>query len=602
MEKDPSQTLEALARYYGWDEMLCKLLFSLPRWLIDQYIFEANTYDKDGWRYILPALPSSASILCLDTRFGNATATFVETGASVTVIHYCPVTLRIIQYRLATMHFPNVKIIQVTPKSGQLPFPDEGFDAFIYHDIRGDLSTDFVANFGFAMTAAFLAEIHRIVKLGGFAYFGVKNRFGFDMMKKKLFSNKVRSNKPAPHGVSIRSIARLIERTGFGKPQIYPYIVERGRVSEIIPNIGYRSVKNSFTISEKFKQVILGKIGVKFFASAYGLVCAKSYLHRNQIQGFVQNLVAQKIMAKPPEIWPYFQRYLSQRGKVFITLSNSYDNDKNIIIVIPLRPNVLIWRRKEITIVNELRMLSPYLASKLPSLYCESSWNGETYFALSKMSGITVDCRVPHLERLTCHAVEFLIQFNQITAREAVIDENIYSDLVGSMIKQVTDTYPMVEEIMGHIERLLHAVCLGKSLSIVWFHGDYKLENLLINKDTLEINGIIDWEQSRRQGLPWLDFLYLLAYNRIITEDRDFLDVYHKVILSQNFTNSERRLVEVYALAMPVAPDLKQVLICLFFIHHIGYRYKYNMGIEKYRHKILHRLEEIKKCLACLTV
>lgn len=603
MKNDASPPLQELAQYYGWDETLRKLLFSLPRWTIDRYIVEARNHDRDGWRYILPALSPSASILCLDTRFGNTAAAFAEAGASVTVIHPCPAMVRVIEYQLAAMNVSNVKVIQVAPEIGQLPFADESFDAFILHDIDGTLGTDHATNFDLlaAPTAAFFVEIHRIVKPDGFAYFGLKNRFGYDTIKKKLFPKQEQSIEPIPCEVSIRRIARLIEQVGFQDLQTYPYLVERGRVSEIVPNTGYRSLKNSFAMSEKLKQIVLGKIGIKYLAPAYGLVCAKGNPYPSQVLGFARDLVDQKILDTLPKIQPYFQRYLSLPGKVFITLDKINNDNQNIIIIIPTMAPVLNWRRKEIVVVNEVRTLSPYLASKLPPLYCELSWRGEPYFAISEMPGITVDRRVPHLDRLTCHAVDFLIKFNQITARETVIDEDIYVNLVGGIIDQVMSNYPSLRDIMIRIERLLRAALIDRPLLVVWFHGDYKLENLLIDKGTLEISGIIDWEQSRRHGLPWLDILYLLTYNRIMTEYRDFFDVYREVIEAENFTSSERRLIDAYNAALPVAPGLKPILVSLFFIHHIGCRAKYNMSIEGWRLNIFDGLERIEKHLVQLT-
>src|SRR3989344_2854975 len=111
MNDHRSQTLEELAKFYGWDDELIRLLGILPRAVADQYIEQAWSYDKDGWRHLLPPLPASASVLCLDTRFGNTAAAFAETGLSVTVIHPCPVTVRIIRHRLASINLSNVEVI-----------------------------------------------------------------------------------------------------------------------------------------------------------------------------------------------------------------------------------------------------------------------------------------------------------------------------------------------------------------------------------------------------------------------------------------------------------------------------------------------------------
>lgn len=95
MSQHLGQTLEELAKIYGWDDKLIQLMHALPRAVADRYIEQAWSYDKDGWRHMLPTLAASARVLCLDARFGNTAAAFAEAGASVTVIHPCPVTVRI---------------------------------------------------------------------------------------------------------------------------------------------------------------------------------------------------------------------------------------------------------------------------------------------------------------------------------------------------------------------------------------------------------------------------------------------------------------------------------------------------------------------------
>ncbi len=602
MNNNPSQSPEELAQYHGWDGQLKKLLLSLPRRALDRYILETIAYDKEGWRYILPELPPNAAVLCLDTRFGTTAAAFAETGASITVIHPCATTVRIMQHRLAASGLTNIKIMHVPPEATALPFADNSFDAFIHHDVTGlSMSNNAATSSIFAgLTTAMLKESFRLLKQDGFAYFGMKNPHGYTELK-KILQRSANNDQATTHKlISLRLASHRIKQAGFRDLQRHAYLMENGLVYEIVPPTGYRSVKNSLAINEKIKQILLGKRGLKFLAPAFGLICGKNRLRACHIQGFANNLVSQKILAESDKR-PCFQRYQPLPGKVFVTFGKAADSDENVIIVIPKLPNITAWRQKEITIVNEIRSLSPLLAAKLPRLYLESVYRGESYFALSEIPGITIDRRVPHIERCINNAVDFLIQFNRITARETVISDEIYTALIGALIKQVTDVYRSTAEIMGRIERQLRALVLGKSTTTVWFHGDYKLENLIFNQNNLEIAGIIDWEQSRRMGLPWLDLLYLIAYNRIMAKDTDFFGVYRHVIIGANRTPQEQSIIDTYAAAFPLANDMQQVINSLFFIHHIGCRYKYKLNLEGDRHNIFTALAEMETRLAQLT-
>ena len=602
MNSRPGQTLDELAKFYGWGDELKQLLDTLPHAVLDKYIEQGWSYDKDGWRHILPALSASDSVLCLDARFGNTAAAFAETGVSVTVIHPCPVTVRIIRHRLTSMNIQNVEIIHVPPEVTRLPFQDNSFAAFIYHDVAGALEADRVtASSPFSsLTPTLFAETYRVLKSGGFAHFGAKNPFGYTRLLQWLqdpFGSLSKTTRLSP----MQRIQKLIRRAGFTQLRAYPYVVENDSVYEVIAPSGYRSAKNSLSVSERFKKIILGKIGSRYLATAYGLVCSKERSLPRPLERFIDDLCSRKILAKTAGNSLGFQRYLSLPGKVIVTLGDAGEDKQNVIIVIPKVSRVLEWRRKEIDIVNEVRAVSPFLASRLPRLYTECSSGDITYFAISEIPGMTIDRRVCHLEQLTDNAVDFLIRFNQITARELAIDDAVFEELFGSIVRQVIATYPETRSIMERIEAHLRRLVRGRNIVTVWLHGDYKLENLIFDKKTLEINGIIDWEHSRRDNLSWLDLMYLLVYNRIMTEEVDFFGAYRDLILDEKLTNHESKVIASYSQALPVTPVLKSVLSCLFLMHHIGFRYIYIMRREGDRRNIFNALDEIDKRLARLS-
>lgn len=603
MNSRPGQTLGELAKSYGWDDELIRLLDTLPRAVADKYVEQAWCYDKDGWRHILPTLSASDKVLCLDARFGNTAAAFAETGISVTVIHPCPVIVRIIRHRLTSMNIQNVEIIHVPPEAARLPFPDNSFHAFIYHDVVSTLLADeTAATSRFAsLTPALFSEAYRVLKSSGFAHFGANNPYGYNRLLKRLRSPSDNLSKVS-RLTSIHRAKNLIRRAGFLDLHTYPYIVENDNVHEVIAPSGYHSTKNSLAASERLKQIILGKIGSRFLAQAYGLVCSKDRSLPLPLKSFVDDLRARTIISQTNGDCLGFQRYLSLPGKAIITLDKSGEDKQNVIIVIPKVSRVLDWRRKEIDIVNEVRAVSPFLAARLPRLYIDCSIGDLTYFAISEIPGMTIDRHVRHLEQLTRNAVDFLIRFNQITAHEITIHDAIFEKLCGSIVRQVIATYPDTRPIMDRIEAHLRRIVSGRSIVTVWLHGDYKLENLIFDKKSLGINGIIDWEHSRRESLPWLDLMYLLVYNRIMTEERDFFMAYRDVVLDGNLTNHESTIMASYSQAFPVAPDMKTVLSCLFLMHHIGFRYIYVMRRVGDRRNIVDALDDIEKRLARLNI
>lgn len=601
MSAHHGRTLDRLANHYGWDDELTRLLGTLPRAVAEQYAGQTWSYDLDGWRHILPRLPASASVLCLDARFGNTAAAFAEAGFSVTVIHPCPVTARIIRHRLAAQGRGDVEVVHVPPEPVKFPFPDARFDAFIYHDVIATLLVNpATASSPYARLApGLLGEVFRVLKSGGFAHLGVKNPCGYTRLLQRLRC-PLGGLSGASRLTSSRRLQGRARRAGFRDLAVYPFLVENDRVAEVIPPSGYRSNKNSLAASERFKEVMLGKTGARYLAPAYGLVCAKDCELAPPLGDFIEGAMVHEILPRTSGKRIGFQRYLALPGKAIVTLGTAPDDPDNVIVVIPKVARVQAWRRQEIGIVNELRALSPFLAARLPRLYTECSVAGTSCFAISEIPGMTVDRRMRQLERLTRNAVDFLVRFNRLTARETVIDDGVFESLFGAIVRQVIATYPDTRPVMERIEARMRRVVRGGKLVTVWLHGDYKLENLIFDKRTLEINGIIDWEHSRRDNLPWLDLMYLLLYNRIVSEGRDFFEVCREVILPENHTAQERSLIAVYAGAVPVTPEMKAVLACVFFLHHIGFRYIYLMSREGDRRNIFGTLDDIEQRLARL--
>jgi SAM-dependent methyltransferase len=567
----------------------------LPRPVIDQYIQHADSSDKDGWHYLLPAFPSSHSVICVDARFGATAAAFAERSASVTVVHPCPVTVQIIRHRLAASNVPNVVVVQIRPEDDTLPFEDASFDVFVHHDVAGTLTTNpFAAASPFATLTPIVArQAYRLLRQHGIAYFGVPNPYGYHRWQTRMTRSSTQgASTPLPP--ALWRAKRSIRHAGFPPPTAFPYLIEHGHVSEIISPAGYRSVKNSLRPNETIKELLLGKFGARLLAPAYGLISVKGRSHETQLQVLVDDLATHNDCATRPG----FRRYVCLPGKVFVTLERAGSAANNIIMVIPKTPTVRERRRQEIAIVTELRALSPFLAAKLPQLYLEASSRGEVYFALTEIRGITIDREVPYLDRLTSKAVDFLIRFNRLTALASTITTDVYTDSIGSITAHVAATYPDIRARIEQIDHYLRNTLINRTLRKVWLHGDYKLENLIFEPNTLDIAGVIDWEHSRRASLPWIDLLYLLAYNRIMVEKRDFFAVYREVVLAEAYTSHERSLIDTYAEALPVDMPMKVALAALFFLHHIGYRYRYDMRMPEDVQNVVSTLHELETRLS----
>lgn len=587
--------IEELAQMYGWDGTLTSLAASLSQTELAHLVSNLASSDQDSWAFLLPNLDADATVLCFDARFGTTAIAISEWVRSVTVIHPCKTTVEIIQYRLRSLGVTNVNVVHAAPESISLPFEDSQFDAVIHHDVTGFLLRTLPAaswSFSIASPSA-VAEAGRVLRDGGVLYFGIRNPFGYSAWKSLLQGHWREFFGAAVRNQSRQSVRRALSHSGFRSISTHPYLLAQEHVCEVLPEGGYKSAKNSLLIRERLKERLLGRVGAQILAPAYGFIASKGASTRRLIDRVSDDLVGKRPRADEDEFRPGFLRYIVLPGKAFITFGPRLRAPGNIVAVLPRYSRFIEGRRKELAIIDELKKTAPQIGELLPHEYKELSLSGHPIFAMCEIPGITVDCALPAVSTLTRNALEFLVGFHKSTARSICIDENSYARLFGTIIEQARAGYPSLSPNIDRLDMLIRKAVFGEIIVTSWLHGDFKLENLIFDSKSLSITGVIDWEHSSNEGLPWLDVLYLIAYNRITKDDADFVQVFLKNLLTQRFNDFESALLRTYDSAIPIKPSLRPSLLAMFFLHHIAFRYKYNMSKATDRDKLLASMAHI---------
>jgi hypothetical protein len=68
-----------------------------------------------------------------------------------------------------------------------------------------------------------------------------------------------------------------------------------------------------------------------------------------------------------------------------------------------------------------------------------------------------------------------------------------------------------MEPALDRLRDTLYDALLGRLVTTSGIHGDYWLGNVLLSRDsgTVEVTGIVDWENARLDGLPECDLIHL---------------------------------------------------------------------------------------------
>jgi aminoglycoside phosphotransferase (APT) family kinase protein len=123
-----------------------------------------------------------------------------------------------------------------------------------------------------------------------------------------------------------------------------------------------------------------------------------------------------------------------------------------------------------------------------------------------------------------------------------------------------TRDLPAFDQLSGWLQDAVRAVPEDRQVTVV--HGDYRLDNLVLDPDSLDIRAVLDWEMSTL-GDPLMDLALLLVYWQ---QGNDVLR--KKLAVAQDLTTasgfwSRDQLVAQYSAAAGQPADSAHLTTCL---------------------------------------
>jgi aminoglycoside phosphotransferase (APT) family kinase protein len=116
------------------------------------------------------------------------------------------------------------------------------------------------------------------------------------------------------------------------------------------------------------------------------------------------------------------------------------------------------------------------------------------------------------------------------------------------------------------LQDYLCAALRGQHLPFVRTHGDYSVDNILVNGRGA-VSGVFDWDLSCPRGLPLLDVIYLLASEAVSRGRVTFADA-----LLQLWSSPDQHLLESYCAELQIPSSLVKPLVLLQWCYHLAYR------------------------------
>jgi len=424
-------------------------------------------------------------------------------------------------------------------------------------------------------------------------YIGMENPLDYTKLRRPgAWVNKFRQLATS---AGMRSVKKHLRRAGFRHIRTYPIIIQEGVSEEIIFQPKYVSCENSFSMKERVKEILLGAQGIKFFASAYCLVASKLHLRTN-IEGLIESVCEQipidGLEADELQIYQFISLLLPR--KIIVTLGDK--SRKRFIVVLSRWRLVAARRDREAKNLQEMEKQGLDQLGKFPKYYGTGVWQGMRFHVIEAIEGITVDTYLPQIAGITTQALDYLARLRKKTGFEVTVDENNIGEIAGWIFVEGRDKHSEIQEIMklaDDIEKKITDSLLGRTIRLSRMHGDYKIENILVDRKTANITGIIDWEHSRAKGLPALDLWYLFLYNRQIESNEDMYDVIENTCFTGSLNDYELSEFEKLNSEMRYPDVVDRTMKSLFVLHHIMCRMTHDYSKPEIRKRIQQILEQV---------
>lgn len=215
------------------------------------------------------------------------------------------------------------------------------------------------------------------------------------------------------------------------------------------------------------------------------------------------------------------------------------------------------------------------IASYAPKALGAGKFGKWPYYSESRLAGVAIDLPVSRMDEMVAKAADFITKFHKETARGIVINEINFKRLFGRdfarLMPYLNDEY---RAKLARIEEMLKRQLMGKPFKTVWFHGDYKIENVLFDTNNWKIKGIIDWDLSRIQGLPLLDIFYLLIYGDYTMSKENVTNIFQSRLLDMNLSDKEIEFINSYLQIMGLSKAFLKPILIMFWINHVSQRYR----------------------------
>ncbi len=541
-----------------------------------------------AWRLVFGA-GGWDRVLCFDVRLGTMALALARSCLHLSIVGFDPNMVHAAAVRLRSAGASNFDCNVLDPDGGQLPFPNEHFDAVVAEDLGATLAPDGISVGKRDRQPDWICrETHRVLNPSGIACFAFRRLLSYRAVLPE-FSAHSRSRS-----FFSRRIRQSLVEAGFSSPTVYPMILDRDWVRQIVLEDPYTATP-AFRLRGNLKAYLLGRTLGRAATPGVAIVARKDQAPPRFFDNLLEDLKQVGALTPKTGDRAVVRRFYVNASNAILTVGRRGEQHGECVVVLPSSRDSLERRSREAAILYKLDMADLPISPFVPKPLGEGAIDGQQYLVLSEIRGIAGSGGMRRTKEMTRRATAILTAFHSSTARQRVVDDALFNRLIAQPLNIVERQLgPESRHTLGKIGHAMRERLWDRSLPTVWTHGDYKIENVLFDRRSLAVRGVIDWDLSQEEGLPLLDLLYLIVYNRTVAEHQRIEPVVLNTVLPAAFTAEESDLCAGYTRALGLRPEHVESLRPFFWIHGIAYR----LRILQQAHDVVARWLAVSEAVA----
>jgi hypothetical protein len=486
--------------------------------------------------------------------------------------------------RATDTHRNNMAVVGVSFLQ-PLPFGDTLFDCVILYDI----GTFFPKNRSKALhLRQLLFEAHRVLKKDGTLVVISENnnwvcqiRSALKYLKNRILTQKDRTPYFAQDAFGCHQVNSILRDIGFQQRHLFGLSPHLSPFADALPIDPHNDAKwprpspdkglaerNPSTTTIKPSPLLLKKWTSPAFAiTATHAETQDSFL--NQFSTLLLHEVGGETVT--------LQKYINGKPDVVILIYKIGQGGKEAGVVarLPLTKISLARCQRNMDTVHLLSKRNSVLWGKVPRKVCAGTLCGQPYFVESLFPGtVMLRPNAVRLQIVVNEAAPLLTAFHKTCVIKRLMDKSAFDQIASPFFHGVLP-FLKNEEMRGRFQYVIDGIqerLLGTLFPLVYSHGDFQAENMILDPTTFKIEGIIDWDLSQSEGLPLHDLLYLLLYKETLLGRGDFETIFLKRLLPLRLDPEDENHFTAYQQAIGIASDHLLPLQIFFWLHHIAFR------------------------------